>query len=100
MNRCSILAWTTLALLLAGPALANHCDSNYTTVQMALDNAANIEPNALEAAAALLPSALAACRQEEAQLASASADSTMLATDYVSLGQSMLINITDLLSGH
>ena len=97
MNTYSIAAWTTLALLLAGPALANHCDATFADAQSAVDHASNVESNAVDAAAALLPAALEACRQEELQLASVEFDSPMREPGYVSVGQSMLINVTELL---
>jgi hypothetical protein len=100
MKKYSITAWTTLALLLAGPALANHCDADFADAQMAVDRASNVETNAVDAAAALIPAALEACRQEELQLASAEFDSPMREPGYVSVGQSMLINATELLGGH
>lgn len=98
MNKYSIAACTTLTLLLASPALANHCDADVANAQTVADLASNVESNALDAAAALLPAALEACRQEEIQLASAEFDSPMREPGYVSVGQSMLINITQLIS--
>ena len=97
MNKFSIPIWTTVALLLAGPALADHCAPNIAAAQTALDNAAKVEPNVLDAVTALLPAALESCRLEEAHLTTAEFDSPMLAADYVSVGQSMLINVTALL---
>ncbi len=98
MNKHSMPIWTTVAMLLAGPALADHCAPNIADAQTAIGSVTNIAPNVLGAATALLPSALAACRQEEAQLAAADVDSPMLAPGYVSVGQSMLINVTALLN--
>lgn len=100
MTKYLIPVWTTLALLLAGPALANHCDPQYAAVQTTVENTTDIEPNTLEAATALLSAGLAACRQEEEQMATAIPDSPLLAADHVSVGQSMLINVSQLLSGH
>ncbi len=98
MNKFSLHAWAVVALLLAGPALANHCDANYADAQAAIDNAYSLEPNVEDAVAALLPAAIEACRLEEEQLASAEFGSPMLEPDYVSVGQSMLINVTALVS--
>ncbi|MDP3847493.1 MAG: hypothetical protein Q8R10_13835 [Pseudomonas sp.] len=97
MNKYSIAAWTTLALLLAGPALANHCAANFADTQSAIDHANNVEANALGAATVLLPAALEACQLEELQLANAEFDSPTREPGYVSVGQSILINITELL---
>ncbi|MDA7085030.1 hypothetical protein PH586_01325 [Pseudomonas sp. SA3-5] len=98
MNKLSFHAWAVVAMLLAGPALANHCDTNFDEAQAAIDNAYSLEPNVEDAVAALLPAAIEACQLEEAQLASAEPGSIMLEPDYVSVGQSMLINVTALVT--
>lgn len=99
MHTYLIAAGTTLALL-TGTALADHCAFDMAEAQSALSFADQAPVNAADAATALITSAAEACRQEEEQLASASFDSPMLAPDYVSVGQSMLINARALLSGH
>lgn len=96
MNKLSSYAWTIVAMLLAGPALADHCDANLDDAQAAIDNAYVLEPNVEDAVAALLPAAIEACLLEEETLASAEPGSLMLEPDYVSVGQSMLINVTAL----
>ncbi len=98
MNKLSSYAWAVMAMLLAGPALANHCDANFDAAQAAIDNAYGLEPNVEDAVAALLPAAIEACRLEEETLANAEPGSIMLEPDYVSVGQSMLINVTALVS--
>lgn len=98
MNKLSLYLWPVVALLLAGPALANHCDADAAEAQHAVNYAAYIEPNVLDVATALFDDALEACRLEEEQLVIAEFDSPMLEPDYVSVGQSMLINVTALVS--
>ncbi|WP_324731888.1 hypothetical protein [Pseudomonas paeninsulae] len=99
MNTYCIATWTTLAMLLAGPALANHCGPQLAEAQSALNSRDSVEVNVLDAVSALLPTASQACQQEEAQLASAEPGSPMLEPGYISVGQSMLINVSALLSG-
>lgn len=98
MNNYAIPIWTTLVLL-SGPAIAGHCDSNMIEAQTAFNQAYHVEQNVLDAASALLDSAVAACSQEEALLATVELGSPMLEPDYVSVGQSMLINVAELVSG-
>lgn len=97
MSNYAIPIWTTLVML-SGPALAGHCDSDMIAAQAAFNQAYQIETNVLDAAAALLDSAVVACQQEETMLASVEFDSPMLEPNYVSVGQSMLINVTELIS--
>ena len=99
MNKLSLHAWAVVAMLLAGPALADHCYVNLDDAQAAIDNAYSLEPNVEDAVAPLLPAALEACRLEEQELANPEAGSPMLEPDYVSVGQSMLINVTALVGG-
>lgn len=100
MIKYSLSVLTVTTLLLAGSALAaDHCAPQMAEAQSALMQAGHAEPNALEAATALMDSAAEACLQEEQLLAYAEADSPMLAPDYVSVGQSMLINVSTLLNG-
>jgi hypothetical protein len=99
MSFYSIPIWAIAAMLLAGPALASHCDAEMAEAQAAANYATYLEPNVEDAAGALFQSALEACRLEEIQMANAEFDSPMLAPDYVSVGQSMLINVTQLVSG-
>lgn len=98
MNKLSSNAWAVMAMLLAGPALANHCDANFDEAQAAIDSAYSLEPNVEDAVVALLPAAIEACRLEEQALVTAEPGSPMLEPDYVSVGQSMLINVTELVS--
>lgn len=98
MNKLSLYLWPVVAMLLANSALAGHCDAEAAEAQNAVNYAAYIEPNVLDAATALFDDALEACRLEEQQLAIAEFGSPMLEPDYVSVGQSMLINITALVS--
>ncbi|WP_172143622.1 MULTISPECIES: hypothetical protein [Pseudomonas] len=98
MNKLSLYLWPVVAMLLAGPALANHCDANLADAHASIDRAYSLEPNVEDAVAALLPAAIEACRLEEEQLATAEFGSPMLEPDYVSVGQSMLINVTALVS--
>lgn len=98
MSKLSFHAWAVVAMLLAGPALANHCDADFDDAQAAIDNAYSLEPNVEDAVAALLPAAIESCRLEEEALASAEPGSAMLEPDYVSVAQSMLINVTALVS--
>ena len=98
MNKLSLYLWSVVAMLLASPAMADHCDADAVEAQNAVNYAAYIEPNVLDAATALFDDALEACRLEEEQLAIAEFGSPMLEPDYVSVGQSMLINVTTLVS--
>ncbi|WP_154067094.1 hypothetical protein [Pseudomonas sp. CC6-YY-74] len=99
MNKLSLYAWAAIGTLLTGPALANHCAADLTNVQNAANQATSAQPNVLGAVEALVPAALEACRNEELAMASAELGSLMLEPDYVSVGQSMLINAADLLNG-
>ena len=98
MNKLSLYLWPVVAMLLAGPALADHCAADAAEAQNAVNYAAYIEPNVLNAVTALFDDALEACRLEEEQLATAEFGSPMLEPGYVSVGQSMLINVTALVS--
>lgn len=98
MSFYSIPVWVMTAMLLTGPALAGHCDAEMAEAQTAANYATYLEPNVEDVAGALFQSALEACRLEEIQMANAEFDSPMLAPDYVSIGQSILINITALVS--
>lgn len=98
--RNTLVVCTTAAMLFAGPALAGHCDANIADVQWALDGTTTVELNVLEAAEALLAHSLVVCSFEEDQLATAEVDSPEADPDYVSLGQSMLINAEELLNAN
>ncbi|ANG64683.1 hypothetical protein A8C75_20850 [Marinobacterium aestuarii] len=99
--KSTIAVCATLALLLAGSAQANHCDADLADAEQAIGTAAvTLEPNALDAADALVDHAITACEAEEDQLATAEPDSPMADPDYVTVGQSMLINATQLASGN
>jgi hypothetical protein len=99
--KSTIAVCATLALLLAGGAQANHCDADLADAELAIGTAAvTIEPNAIDAADALVDLAITACEAEEDQLANAEPDSPMADPDYVTVGQSMLINATQLASGN
>ncbi|HUE93317.1 hypothetical protein [Pseudomonas sp.] len=98
MSRYVIPIWSVLVLL-SGPAMAGHCDTEIIEAQAALNQAYQIGANVHDAVSALLDSAAAACSQEEMYLATAEIDSPMQEPDYVSVGQSMLINVTQLISG-
>lgn len=91
MNTYCIAIRTTLAMLLAGPVLADHCGTQFAEAQNALNSRSRVEANVLDAVSALLPTASRACQQEEAQLANAE-------PGYISVGQSILINVSALLS--
>ncbi len=99
--KSTIAVCATLALLMAGGARASHCDADLADAELALSTAAfTIEPNALDAADALVDQAITTCEYEEDQLATAEPDSPMADPDYVTVGQSMLINATQLASGN
>lgn len=100
MNRLCLAISATLALVLGGPALANHCGPQLAEARAALNNRDRVEANVLETVSALLPTASLACQQEEAQLSNAEPGSPTLEAGYISVGQSMLINVTQLISGH
>ncbi|RMH84053.1 hypothetical protein EA796_13965 [Pseudomonas sp. AOB-7] len=97
MSFYSIPAWTVTAMLLSSPALAGHCDTEVAEAQAAANYAPYLQPSVEEVVGVLFQSALEACRLEEIQMASAEFDSPMLAPDYVSVGQSMLINIVEMI---
>lgn len=99
MNKYAIPLCTAVALLLSGPALAGHCDADLLEAQATLNQVYQVEPHVLDAATALLDAAAEVCWQEEQLLATAEFDSPMLAPDYVSLGQAILINAAELVSG-
>lgn len=99
--KSTIAVCATLAMLMAGGAQANHCDADLADAELALSTATvAVETNALDAADALIEHAITACEYEEDQLASAEPDSPMADPDYVTVGQSMLINATQLASGN
>ena len=96
--RNTIVVCATAAMLMAGPALADHCDANIADVEWALGGAMTVEVNVLEAAEALLEHSRTVCLFEEDLIATADVDSPMSDPDYVSLGRSMLINAEELLN--
>ncbi|MEO4047509.1 hypothetical protein AAFN46_10515 [Pseudomonas sp. CAU 1711] len=98
MHRYTMALCASLTLLCVTPAQANHCAYHLANVQTALSFAESLDSNRLTAAGALLEEASKACQQEETQMTYASLDSPMLAPDYVSVGQSMLIDVKNLLS--
>jgi hypothetical protein len=99
--KSTIAVCATLALLLAGGAQANHCDADLADAELALSTATvAVEANALDAADALIEQSITTCEYEEEQLANAEPDSPMADPDYVTVGQSMLINATQLASGN
>ena len=100
MNKYAILAGAAAALLLASPAQANHCDADIADVELLLAAPVTDEPNALEAAEALLDYAIADCDREEQELAEAAPDSPLLDPDHVTVGRSMLFNARDLTQGN
>ncbi|WP_439860793.1 hypothetical protein [Pseudomonas sp. MBLB4136] len=99
MNMLSRHLAAAAALLAAAPALASHCDADFANARAAIDRTYYLEPNVEAAVVALLPAAVEACRQEAARFANAELGSPILDPDYVSVGQSMLINVTELISG-
>ena len=84
------------SLLLSGPALADHCGGDLTRVQQRLSQPTTASANAVEAAAALVQSAITACEHEEAEIAAASDDAPIRQPGYVTVGRSMLINSLEL----
>jgi hypothetical protein len=99
MNKLSLHLCAIAVLLTAGPALADHCAAHLASVQGAANRATSVQPNVLSAVEALVPAALEACGKEELTMTSAESGSPMLEPNYVSVGQSMLINAADLLNG-
>lgn len=95
-----LVAFAATAMLIAGSARADHCDADVADVQLALSAASGVEDNAFDAAEALLEHAQVVCSFEEEQLATAEADSPMTDPDYISVGQSMLINAVELLTAN
>ena len=93
-----LVAFAATAMLIAGSAQADHCDADVADVEIALSTATGVEDNAFDAAEALLEHALVVCSYEEEQLEAAEVDSPMADPDYVSGGQSMLINAVELLA--
>lgn len=98
MSKYVIPIWTAMVLL-SGQVMAGHCDTEMIEAQVALNQAYQIETNVHDAVSALLDSAAEACSQEEVYLATVEIDSPTLDPDYISVGQSMLINVTQLVSG-
>ncbi|KFX71531.1 hypothetical protein TMS3_0106285 [Pseudomonas taeanensis MS-3] len=99
MNKLPLQFWAVAALVVTGYAQADHCATNLASVQNAANQAPSVQPNVLSAVEALVPAALEACGKEELAMTGAESGSPMLAPDYVSVGQSMLINAADLLNG-
>ena len=85
------------ALLLSGPALADHCGADLTKVQQRLSQPTSASTNALEAAVALVQTAIPACQHEEAQIAAAPADDPIRQLGYVTVGRSILANSFELI---
>jgi hypothetical protein len=86
------------ALLLSGPALAaDHCAADLANVQQRLSQPTSASANALEAAAALVQSAIAACGDEEAEIAAAPPDAPIRQPGYVTIGRSLLLNALQLI---
>jgi hypothetical protein len=99
--KSTIAVCATVAMLMAGGAQANHCDADLANAELALSTATEtIEPNALDAADALIEQSISVCEYEEEQLATAEPDSPMADPDYVTVGQSMLINAAQLAGGN
>ncbi|MCP8688463.1 hypothetical protein [Marinobacterium sedimentorum] len=99
--KSTIAVCAALAMLMAGGAQANHCDADLADAELALGAATiAVEANALDAADALIEQSISVCEYEEDQLATAEPDSPMVDPDYVTVGQSMLINATQLASGN
>jgi hypothetical protein len=84
-------------LLVSSPALANHCAADLAEVQQRLSEPTSASANALEAAAALVQSALTACDHEEAEIVAAPADAAIREPGYVTVGRSMLVNALQLI---
>jgi hypothetical protein len=80
------------ALLLSGPALADHCAADLTKVQQRLSQPTSASINALEAAVALVERGIAACGYEEVEIAAALPDAPIRQLGYVTVGRSMLTN--------
>jgi hypothetical protein len=99
MMKKFLVSCTTAALLIAGNASAGHCDTELTEAEWAIDNATQVESNALEAAEALVDHALEVCAFEEEQQLAEGFDLPIADPEYVSMGQSMLINAKDLAAG-
>ena len=85
------------SLLLTGPALADHCAAGLNAVQLRLSQPTSASANALEAAAALVQSAITACDQEEVEIAAAPPDAPIRQPGYVTVGRSMLANSLQLI---
>jgi hypothetical protein len=85
------------ALLLSGPALANHCSADLKQVQQRLSQPTSASANALEAAAALVQGAVTTCQHEEAEIAAALPGAPILQPGYVTVGRSMLVNSLQLI---
>jgi hypothetical protein len=88
------------ALLSAGNALAGHCGHELAEAEWAIENATTVESNALDAAEALVDHALEVCTFEEEQLLIDGYDSPLADPEYISMGQSMLINAAQLAGGN
>ena len=97
MNFYVISAWTMAAMLVSGPGLAGHCDVEVAEAQAAAHYAGHLEPNVQDAVTVLFEDALEACRQEDERLATGGLEQQMLEPDYLSVGQSMLINIVEMI---
>jgi hypothetical protein len=84
-------------LLLSGPALAGHCATDLANVQQRLLQPTTASTNALEAAVALLQSAITACGHEEGEIAASPHDAPIRQSGYVTVGRSMLLNSLQLI---
>jgi hypothetical protein len=97
-KHANLTLWScAAALLLSGPALANHCSADLTKVQQRLTQPTSASANALEAAAALVQGAITTCQHEAAEMAAAPPDAPFLQPGYVTVGQSMLVNSLQLI---
>lgn len=89
----------TAALLLSGPALADHCSADLGKVQLRLSQPTTATANALEAAAGLVQLAITTCEQEAVNIDAAPADDPIRQPDYITVGRSELMNALQLISG-
>ena len=85
------------ALLLSGPALADHFAADLTKVQQRLSQPTSASINTLEAAVALVERGIAACGYEQAEIAAAPPDAPIRQLGYVTVGRSMLANSLQLI---
>jgi hypothetical protein len=87
-----------IAILASGTAQANHCELEAAIALEAIYGATVAESEILEAAQALIDRGLTVCANEE-QMALEQMEPVATDPDNVSLGQSMLINASQLVSG-